>query len=216
MEDRTCSYVSVSVGPTAHRHCVRTVSHAPRNPGQTPSFTGTLGCISMLREVVDRECVGGIWCASARVSGINFQACSIDHSDISPFRINRLADGLEQCSAKRSFKSLSFCYAIWNHRFTDGWERQRRSNCVRPSNVTRSLTVIMCERRAAQGPGYFTLNTSTATRPRIQRAWRTSSGMNTRQGPSSAFSGLPFRRFATRMTRLEKLRSSSTNATTAL
>src|SRR5580765_6887205 len=32
----------------------------------------------MSREVVDRNCVGGIWCASARVSGINFQACSFN------------------------------------------------------------------------------------------------------------------------------------------
>jgi hypothetical protein len=29
-----------------------------------------------LREVVDRECVGSSQCASARASGINFQACS--------------------------------------------------------------------------------------------------------------------------------------------
>ena len=37
-----------------------------------------------MREVVDRKCVGGIWCASARASGVNFQACSFNHSDISP------------------------------------------------------------------------------------------------------------------------------------
>jgi hypothetical protein len=36
------------------------------------------------------ECVGGFRCASARASGINFQACSFNHSDISPFRINEL------------------------------------------------------------------------------------------------------------------------------
>jgi hypothetical protein len=38
----------------------------------------------LLREVVDLECVRGIQCASARVNGINFQACLIDHSSISP------------------------------------------------------------------------------------------------------------------------------------
>jgi hypothetical protein len=80
----------VIVEATDHRNCVRTVSHTPRNPGQTPSFTGTRRCILMLREVVDRKCVGAIWCASARARGINFQACSIDHSDISPFRIKHL------------------------------------------------------------------------------------------------------------------------------
>src|SRR5215471_1678073 len=37
----------------------------------------------MLREVVDRECVGEIWCASERVKGSDFQACSFNHSDIS-------------------------------------------------------------------------------------------------------------------------------------
>ena len=65
--------------------CVRTVSHAPRNYGQTPSFTGTRRRISMLREVVDGECVGEIWCASACVNGLAFQACSFNHSDISPY-----------------------------------------------------------------------------------------------------------------------------------
>jgi len=45
--DLTCSHVSVSVGLSVHRRCVRTVSHAPRNPGQTRSFTGTRRCTSM-------------------------------------------------------------------------------------------------------------------------------------------------------------------------
>ena len=44
----------------------------------------------MLPEVVDRKCVGGISCASARAAGVNFQACLIDRSSISPFRINDL------------------------------------------------------------------------------------------------------------------------------
>src|SRR5688572_900372 len=69
---------------TVTEFCVRTVSHAPRNHGQTPSFTGTRRRILMLLEVVDRECVGAFRCASARASGINFQACSFNHSDISP------------------------------------------------------------------------------------------------------------------------------------
>jgi hypothetical protein len=52
--------------------------------------TGDRKVVAVLREVVDRKCVGGIWCASARANGINFQACSIDHSDISPFEISDL------------------------------------------------------------------------------------------------------------------------------
>ena len=47
-----------------------------RNPGATSSFSGTRWSRSLLREVVDRECVGAVQCASARARGINFQACS--------------------------------------------------------------------------------------------------------------------------------------------
>jgi hypothetical protein len=60
---------------SANGFCVGTVSHASRNPGQTPSFTGTRRCISLLREVVDGECAGACRCASARAAGIVFQAC---------------------------------------------------------------------------------------------------------------------------------------------
>ena len=57
----------------------------------------------MLREVVGRNCVGGIWCASARAGGIDFQACSFNHSDISPFdSLRRSAQApLESTSAER-------------------------------------------------------------------------------------------------------------------
>jgi hypothetical protein len=44
----------------------------------------------MLRKLLIRQCVGAVRCGSARASGINFQACSFNHSDISPFRINDL------------------------------------------------------------------------------------------------------------------------------
>ena len=40
------------------KHCVRTVSDTPRTPGQTAQCTGTLRCTSLLRKVVDRECIG--------------------------------------------------------------------------------------------------------------------------------------------------------------
>ena len=67
---------------------------------------GTPACTSLLWEVVDRGCVGGISCASARAAGVNFQARSFSHSDISPFRINELRP--EQCSAKPSFTHIRF------------------------------------------------------------------------------------------------------------
>jgi hypothetical protein len=67
---------SVCVARSANPNCVRTVSRTPRNRGATPSSTGTPRSTTLLREVADRECVGMIQCASARVKGINFQACS--------------------------------------------------------------------------------------------------------------------------------------------
>ena len=43
------------------------VSDTPRDPGQIPRFTGTVRCTSLLREVVDGECVGEIsLCVSMR------------------------------------------------------------------------------------------------------------------------------------------------------
>jgi len=53
-----------------------------------------------------------MWCAPARVNGIKFQACSFNHSDISPFRINNL-----------------------QHRLKDDC-----GDCDKSSNVPRSLT----------------------------------------------------------------------------
>ena len=53
-----CSLVFVAA--THHADCVRTVSHTPPNLGSTPAFTRTGACTSLLWEVVDRECVGGI------------------------------------------------------------------------------------------------------------------------------------------------------------
>jgi hypothetical protein len=72
------------IGLNRDLFCVRTVSHTVGNPEYTPSFTGTLQRTSMLRKLIAGTSVGGIWCASARASRINFQACSFNHSDISP------------------------------------------------------------------------------------------------------------------------------------
>jgi hypothetical protein len=83
-------YALIAAGGSPESSCVRTVSHTPENPGQTRRLTGTCRCTSLLREGVDRKCVGEIWCASARANGINFQACLIDRSSISPFRIKHL------------------------------------------------------------------------------------------------------------------------------
>ena len=70
-----------------------------------------------------------------------FQACSIDHSDISPFRINELqavwnsvAQDLPSriSDLKSSMVPIVCCDALG----------ETMENCVRPSNVVRSLTGI--------------------------------------------------------------------------
>ena len=69
-----------------------------------------------------------------------FQACSIDHSDISPFRINDL-----RAAWNRIAQNLPHAYPIRHvlsfQSFADTRSDTHR-NCVRPSNVTRSLTGI--------------------------------------------------------------------------
>src|SRR6476469_10397357 len=68
------------------RNCVR----SPRKHPQTSAFTGShqeAFCggksLNRLREEMFRY-------YSMQLAGIVFQACSIDHSDISPFKINDL------------------------------------------------------------------------------------------------------------------------------
>jgi hypothetical protein len=91
--------------------------------------------------VLDRECVGAVRCALLGAAGFVFQACSIDHSDISPH--------LESTSCGRSASDYRTRRRIPN-RFCilfafSGLKRAKtgvRLNCVRPSNVLRSLTAI--------------------------------------------------------------------------
>jgi hypothetical protein len=51
-----------------------------RNPGQTPSLNGTPQGVSLLREVVDRKCVAGIWRASARATEVDFPSVLLQPS----------------------------------------------------------------------------------------------------------------------------------------
>jgi hypothetical protein len=89
-----CTSAGIPLSVTAF--WVRTVSHAPRNPGRTAWFTGPLRRTSLWREVVDRECVGACRSALVSATGINFQACSFNHSDISPLSSQRLRSGRRQ------------------------------------------------------------------------------------------------------------------------
>jgi len=54
------------------QNCVR----CPPKPRSNTVVYGDSRRVSMLRELVDRKCVRAFRCASARASGINFQACS--------------------------------------------------------------------------------------------------------------------------------------------
>ena len=150
----------------ANCFCVRTVSHTRGNPGQTPSVTGTPRRVSMLGQIVDRKCVGGIWCASARARGINFQACSFNHSDISPFRISYL-------------------------RSRNG---QECANCVRPPNVSlghlRAFSIINLRPRSGVSKQHRTLVLRVSGRPFLHACYF-SSDTNTILRQSAENAGWP-------------------------
>ena len=123
------------------KRCVRTVSHASRNPGATPSLTRTHRGTSLLREVVDQNCVGRISYASARVSGIYFQACSFNHSDISPH-------------ARGAPPPLAHPQALLRVLRINGLRATQSAvskNCVRPLNLAQSLAAHRVNRPAAGG-----------------------------------------------------------------
>jgi hypothetical protein len=126
----------------------------------------------MLREVVDRECVGGILCASARVGGVNFQACSIDHSDISPFRINDLRAAWTRIAQNPSSRTSDFTSRLLPITCGDAYASSR-SNCVRPSNVDRSLTAIFRPHRLDQRRelGLWSSRTRTNAAGDLRRAY---------------------------------------------
>src|SRR4051812_19045024 len=95
----------------------------------------------MLREVVDRECLGGISCASARAAGVSFQACLIDRSSISPFRINDLRT-VWNSVAQTLLQVVMFLDSVYIQRFTDSSDGRHPENCVRPCNLARWLKAI--------------------------------------------------------------------------
>ena len=72
------------------RNCVR----SPRKHPQTPTFTGSHQEAFCGGKSLNRLCEEMFRCCSMQLAGIVFQACSIDHSDISPFRINNLRHGV--------------------------------------------------------------------------------------------------------------------------
>ena len=116
------------------RNCVR----SPRNHPQTPTFTGShreAFCggksLNRLREEVFRY-------HSVSVAGFAFQACSFNHSDISPFRIKRLRVASEDYRTRcRLLRPSRIPFEL--SEFARSSLRGRR-NCVRRFDVPRSLT----------------------------------------------------------------------------
>ena len=62
------------------RNCVR----SPRKHPQTPTFTGSHQEAFCGGKSLNRLCEEMFRCCSMQLAGIVFQACSIDHADISP------------------------------------------------------------------------------------------------------------------------------------
>ena len=84
------------------RNCVR----SPRNGGQIPAFTGSHREAFCGGKSLNRLRKGVFRYHSVSVAGFVFQACSFNHSDISPHLWNqRVAGDLKQSIAKRCFKS---------------------------------------------------------------------------------------------------------------
>src|SRR5436305_7655849 len=81
-----------------------------------------------------------------QLAGVVFQACAIDHSGISPFRINHLRavwNSVAQNPPSRI--SVSRCRVapiVYRHAHRDA-----QVNCVRPLNLARSLTGILESKR---------------------------------------------------------------------
>jgi hypothetical protein len=119
------------------RNCVTSVRDRLQMPANAESHRATrqdANSLHRLRGEVFR-------CCSVDLTRIAFQACSIDHSDISPFRINDLRavrNSVAQNPPSRISDSICPLVPIVcrRARFNES------ANCVRPSNVARSLTEI--------------------------------------------------------------------------
>ena len=82
-----------------NQRCVRTVSDGPVNLAQVSSRTDAHPSVSLCGQAVEGVGVDASRCASLSAAGIYFQACSFNHSDISPF--------LESTACERSDIRLS-------------------------------------------------------------------------------------------------------------
>ena len=92
-----------------------------------------------------------------------FQACSFNHSDISPFRINKLRAVATNYRTRRSNSGI-----VRPSRSYSTISRVRRSivetNCVTPHNLVRSLTAIVVGQRSVAACANFSLQLSSTRR----------------------------------------------------
>ena len=83
---------------------------------------------------------------SAHAAGVNFQACSFNHSDISPFRINQLRAVATNYRTRRSNSAIVRPSRSYS---TISWVRRSivETNCVTPHDLVRPLTAIVVGQR---------------------------------------------------------------------
>jgi hypothetical protein len=87
---------------------------------------------------------------SVQLTETAFQACSFNHSDISPFRINDLRAAWNRI-AQKPLHGYPIRRVLPFQSFADMRNANEDRNCVRPSNSSRSLTAICLSRRREWG-----------------------------------------------------------------
>ena len=92
-----------------------------------------------------------------------FQACSFNHSDISPFRVNDLRAANDQIIARRLRMHASSTSPV-NPTVYGPRTAAVRGNCVRPRNLLRSLRTLKRARQVRSRTG--------ATRPDSRKGMR--------------------------------------------
>jgi len=100
------------------QNCVR----YPLKPRSNTVIYGDTARDIVVAEVVDGEGVGAFRCALVRAGGINFQACSFNHSDISPSLESTTCERPTAVLSHARFDFLAFSHHRWIQRVTNGHE----------------------------------------------------------------------------------------------
>ena len=119
------------------KNCVRWARNRRRTPTLTASHGRTVSGGKWLMEMRERV----FWYHSVSVAGFAFQACSIDHSDISPFRIKHLRvvwNSVAQNPPSNRCDSISDLRSVSCERA----RTNRSRKLCQTSNVFESLTAL--------------------------------------------------------------------------